>query len=158
MDNKLITKIQNLLDDFISDAQSEASIKSEGYPHGSYIDSLGKSSYDLVHLIDEVNHLIGNPILISELVLEVVPFYECIYYLDKDAKSPLDLKLHKVEQSILTSNSGSELICTIWKHDSCRFIRVIFDKTTLANKSVCEVVKKYNKSTKKNEFIEKEID
>ena len=157
MDKKLITKIQDLFDDFICDAQSEASIKSEGYPHGSYVASLGKSSDDLVHLFDEINHLVGNPILISEPVLDVIPFYECIYYLDKDAKSPLDLKLHKVEQSILSLPSGSELICTIWKHHSGRFIRVIFDKITLNNKSVCEVVEKYNQSTKKNEFIEKEI-
>lgn len=157
MNNKLITKIQNLLDDFICDASSEASIKSEGYPHGSYVDSLGKSSDDLVHLFDEVNYLIGNPILISEPVLNVIPFYECIYYLDKDAKSPLDLKLQKVDQSTLSSTSGSELISTIWKHNSGRFIRVIFDKITLNYKSACEVVEKYNSSTKKNEFIEKEI-
>lgn len=157
MDNKLITKIQDLFDDFICDAQSEASIKSEGYQHGSYVGSLGKSSDDLVHLFDEVNHIIGNPILISEPVLNVIPFYECIYYLDKDAKSPLDLKLHKVDQSTLSSTSGSELISTIWKHNSGRFIRVIFDKITLNYKSACEVVEKYNSSTKKNEFIEKEI-
>ena len=157
MDNKLITTIQNLLDDFIHDAGSKASITSEWYPHGYYVESLGKSPTDLVYLIDEINYMIGNPILLSTEVLDIIPFYECIYYLDRDIKSPLDLKLHKVSQSLLKASSGSELICTIWKHDSYRFIQIIFDKITLKNKSVCEVIEKYNSSTKKLEFIEKEI-
>ena len=110
MDNKLITKIQNILDDFIHDAGSEASITSEGYHHGSYVESLGKSPTDLVYLIDEINYMIGNPILLSTEVLDIIPFYECIYYLDRDIKSPLDLKLHKVSQFSLKDSSGSELI------------------------------------------------
>lgn len=155
MNIKLVAEIQDMIDDFISNTVSNATLASEGYPHGSYIESLGTNVNDLIHLIDEINSKLGNNISVSEAILNIPSFNACIYYLLKDEKSPEELKLHKREQSKMTSSSGSELIEQIWKHDSGRYIQVIFDRKTLKTISVSEVVEKYNQNLRKSEFIQK---
>lgn len=57
MTQKQITHLQDMIDDFFSETQTEARIESEGYPHAPYISSLGVSPEDLVHFIDEVNEV-----------------------------------------------------------------------------------------------------
>lgn len=155
MNKKLVAEIQDMIDDFSYDTVSNATLASEGYPHGSYIESLGTTGHDLIHLIDKINSNLGNNISVSEAILDIPSFNTCIYYLLKDEKSPEELKLHKREQSKVTSSSGSELIEQVWKHDSGRYIQVIFDSKTLKTTSVSEVVEKYNQSLRKSEFIQK---
>lgn len=155
MNIKLIAEVESLIGDFLSNAISDAKLASEGYPHGSYIESLGKTDNDLIHLIDEINAKIGNNISLSESVLDIPSFNTCMYNLTKYLKSPEELKLKKKEQSRVTSSSGSELIEQIWMHDSHRYIQVIFDRKTFKTISVSEVVEKYNQSLKKIEFIQK---
>ena len=43
MTQKQITHLQNMIDDFFSETQTEARIDSEGYPHSPYVSQLGTS-------------------------------------------------------------------------------------------------------------------
>ena len=95
MNIKLIAEVESLIGDFLSNAISDAKLASEGYPHGSYIESLGKTDNDLIHLIDEINAKIGNNISLSESVLDIPSFNTCMYNLTKYLKSPEELKLKK---------------------------------------------------------------
>lgn len=157
MNKELITKIQDMIDSFNDDTISSATLASEGYPHGSYISSLGTTTDDMIYLFDDINHLLGNPISISQALFDVVPFYECIYYLTKDTKSPLDLKLKKIDQSYVVHEVGTKLICQIWQHKSGRFIQVIFNNETLETASACEVIQKYNSINKLTYYEQKGI-
>lgn len=64
-----ITYLQDMIDDFISIACSECTVESEGYPHKPYISSLGVTTSDLIHFIDEINEHLGNSIELSQLLI-----------------------------------------------------------------------------------------
>ena len=55
MTKEQITHLQDMIDDFMSLASSECTVESEGYPHKPYISSLGVTTSDLIHFIDNIN-------------------------------------------------------------------------------------------------------
>ena len=163
MTKEQITHLQDMIDDFMSQATSECTIESEGYPHGSYISSLGVSTEDLVHFIDEVNEYIGNHIELAPQLMNEPSFRQCMYNLSHNISEP-EVYLHLVKTSDVVDSLNNKLICSIWRHDSRRFIQLLQqkfynmndDKYYMKTLSCNEVVKKYDNQFKEYYFIQKE--
>ena len=66
MDISKADKLRDLIGYFLCDYNQSCEITSEGYPHGSYIESSDDSI--IIELIDEVNKLLGNPVNLSSLL------------------------------------------------------------------------------------------
>ena len=163
MTQKQITHLQNMIDDFMQTAVSDCTIDSEGYPHGSYISSLGVSTEDLVHFIDEVNEYIGNHIELAPQLLNEPSFRQCMYNLSHNISEP-DVYLHLVKTSDVVDSLNNKLICSVWRHDSGRLIQLLQkqlpsmndDKDYMKTLSCNEVIAKFNKLTKDTDYILKE--
>ena len=159
MTKEQITHLQDMIDDFMSQATSECTIESEGYPHGSYISSLGVSTEDLVHFIDEVNEHLGNQVELAPLLFNTLSFKECLRDLSNTHTPVVMLQL--VETKDVVDSNNNKLICSVWKHDSGRFIQLLQqkfynmndDKDYMKTISCNEVVKKYDNQFKEYYFI-----
>ena len=159
MTKEQITHLQDMIDDFMSQATSECTIESEGYPHGSYISSLGVSTEDLVHFIDEVNEHLGNQVELAPLLFNTLSFKECMHDLSNTHTPVVMLQL--VETKDVVDSNNNKLICSVWKHDSGRFIQLLQqkfynmndDKDYMKTISCNEVVKKYDNQFKEYYFI-----
>ena len=79
MTQKQITHLQDMIDDFFSETQTEARIDSEGYPHSPYVSQLGTSLKEFVHFIDEVNEYLGNPVELAPLLFNTLSFKQCMH-------------------------------------------------------------------------------
>lgn len=163
MTKEQITHLQDMIDDFMSQAISECTIESEGYPHGSYISSLGVSTKDFVHFIDEINEYIGNQVELAPLLFNTLSFKECMHNLSNNTHTPV-VMLKLVETKEVTDLNNNKLNYSIWKHDSGRFIQLLQQKFYNMNEdrdymktlSCNEVIAKFNKLTKDTDYILKE--
>ena len=163
MTQKQITHLQDMIDDFMSQATSDCTIESEGYPHGSYISSLGVSTKDLVHFIDEVNEYLGNPVELAPQLLNEPSFKQCMYNLSHNILEP-EVVLHLIKASDVVDSLNNKLICSVWRHDSGRLIQLLQqqfysmneDKDYMKTLSCNEVIAKFNKLTKDTDYILKE--
>ena len=163
MTQKQITHLQDMIDDFMQQAQSDCTVESECYPHASYISSLGVSTEDLIHFIDEVNEYLGNPVELAPQLLNEPSFKQCMYNLSHNISEP-EVVLHLVKTSDVVDSLNNKLICSVWRHDSGRLIQLLqqqfhsmndnkdYMKTLTCN----EVVAKFNKLTKDTDYILKE--
>ena len=163
MTQKQITHLQDMIDDFMSQATSECTIESEGYPHGSYISSLGVSQEDLVHFIDEVNEYLGNQVELAPLLFNTLSFKQCMHDLSNTHNPVVMLKL--VETKEVTDLNNNKLNYSIWQHDSGRFIQLLQQNLNSMNEdkdyylktiSCNEVIAKFNKLTRDIDYILKE--
>lgn len=162
MTKEQITHLQDMIDDFMSQATSECTIESEGYPHGSYISSLGVSTEDFVHFIDEINEYIGNQVELAPLLLNTLSFKECMHDLSNTHTPVVMLQL--VETKDVVDSNNNKLNYSIWQHDSGRFIQLLQqkfynmneDKDYMKTLSCNEVIAKFNKLTKDTDYILKE--
>ena len=161
MTKEQITHLQDMLDDFISQATLDCTIESEGYPHGSYISSLGVTPKDLMHFIDEVNEYLGNQVELSPLLLDTLSFKQCMHNLSHNISEP-EVLLHLVESKDVVNQNNEKFVCSVWKHESERLIQLLKQKLTIGDKeffkviSCNEVVKKWNNQLKEHYFILKE--
>ena len=164
MTQKQITHLQDMIDDFMSTATSECTIKSKGQPHDSYVSSLGVSPEDLVHFIDEVNEYLGNPIELAPQLLNKQSFKQCMYNLSRNISEP-EVLLHLVKTSDVVDSLNNKLICSVWRHDSGRLIQLLQKQLPSMNDdrdyylktlSCNEVVAKFNKLTRDTDYILKE--
>lgn len=157
MTQKQITHLQDMIDDFMSQATSECTIESEGYPHGSYISSLGVSTEDFVHFIDEVNEHLGNQVELAPLLFNTLSFRQCMYNLSRNIPEP-EVLLNLVKTSDVVDSLNNKLICSVWRHDSGKLIQLLqqhnedYMKTLTCN----EVVAQFNELTKDTDYILKE--
>ena len=162
MTHKQITHLQDMIDDFVQ-VCSDVTIESEGYPHGSYISSLGVSTEDFVHFIDEVNEHLGNQVELAPLLFNTLSFKECIHNLSNNTHTPV-VMLKLVETKEVTDSNNNKLNYSIWQHDSGRFIQLLQQKFYNMNEdrdymktlSCNEVIAKFNKLTKDTDYILKE--
>lgn len=163
MTQKQITHLQNMIDDFMQ-VCSDVTIESEGYPHAPYVSSLGASTEDLVHFIDEVNEYLGNTIELAPQLLNEPSFKQCMYNLSLNISEP-EVVLHLIKASDVVDSLNNKLICSVWRHDSGRLIQLLqkqlpsmnddrdyYMKTLTCN----EVVAKFNKLTRDTDYILKE--
>ena len=163
MTQKQITHLQDMIDDFFSETQTEAIIDSEGYPHSPYVSQLGTSLKEFVHFIDEVNEHLGNPVELSPLLLNEPSFRQCRYNLSHNISEPEGI-LHLVQSSDVVDSLNNKLICSVWRHDSGRLIQLLQqqfhsmndDKYYMKTLSCNEVVAKFNKLTRDTDYILKE--
>lgn len=163
MTKEQINTLQNMIDDFMSIAQSDCTVESEGYPHKPYISSLGVSTTDFVHFIDEVNDFIGNSVELSQLLLNTLSFKKCMHNLSHNISEP-EVLLHLVESKDVVDLLNNKLICSVWRHDSGRLIQLLQqqfyspnnDKDYMKTLSCNEVIKKWNNQLKEHYFILKE--
>ena len=164
MTQKQITHLQNMIDDFMSQAMSDCTVESEGYPHGSYISSLGVSTEDLVHFIDEVNEYIGNTIELAPQLLNEPSFKQCMYNLSHNISEP-EVVLNLIKASDVVDSLNNKLICSVWRHDSGRLIQILQKQLPSMNDdrdyymktlSCNEVIAQFNKLTKDTDYILKE--
>ena len=164
MTKKQITHLQDMIDDFFSVAMSDCTVESEGYPHGSYITSLGVTPKDLMYFIDEVNEYLGNPVELAPQLLNEPSFKQCMYNLSRNISEPEGL-LNLVKTSNVVDSLSNKLICSVWRHDSGRLIQLLqkqlpsmnddrdyYMKTLTCN----EVIAKFNKLTRDTDYILKE--
>ena len=165
MTQKQITHLQDMIDDFMSQATSECTIESEGYPHGSYISSLGVSTEDFVHFIDKVNEHLGNQVELAPLLFNTLSFKQCMQNLSNNTNTPV-VMLRLVETKEVTDSNNNKLNYSIWQHDSGRFIQLLQQNLNSMNEdrdyylktiSCNEVTKKYDNQFKEYYFIQKEI-
>ena len=162
MTQKQITRLQDMIDDFMQ-VCSDVTIESEGYPHAPYISSLGVSTEDFVHFIDEVNDFIGNSVELSPLLLDTLSFKKCMHNLLHNVSKP-DVLLYLVESKDVVDSLSNKLICSIWRHDSGRLIQLLQQKFYNVNDnknymktlSCNEVIAKFNKLTRDTDYILKE--
>ena len=162
MTQKQITHLQNMIDDFIQ-VCSDVTIESEGYPHAPYVSSLGVSTEDLVHFIDEVNEYLGNTIELAPQLLNEPSFKQCMYNLSLNISEP-EVVLHLVKTSDVVDSLNNKLICSVWRHDSGRSIQLLQkqlpsmnnDKDYMKTLSCNEVIAKFNKLTRDTDYILKE--
>ena len=163
MTQKQITHLQNMIDDFMSQATSDCNIESEGYPHAPYISSLGVSTEDLVHFIDEVNEYIGNHIELAPKLFGEPSFKQCMHNLSHNISEP-EVVLHLIKASDVVDSLNNKLICSVWRHDSGRLIQLLQqqfhsmnnDKNYMKTLTCNEVIAKFNKLTKDTDYILKE--
>ena len=163
MTQKQITHLQDMIDDFMSQATSDCTVESEGYPHSLYISSLGVSPEDLVHFIDEVNEYLGNTIELAPQLLNKPSFKQCMHNLSLNISEP-EVLLHLIKESDVVDSLNNKLNYSIWQHDSRRFIQLLQqqfysmndDKYYMKTLSCNEVVVKFNKLTKDTDYILKE--
>lgn len=163
MTQKQITNLQDMIDDFMSTATSKCTIESECYPHGSYISSLGVSTKDLVHFIDEVNDYLGNTVELAPQLLDEPSFKQCIYNLSHNISEP-EVVLNLIKASDVVDSLNNKLICSVWRHDSGRLIQLLQqqfysmndDKDYMKTLSCNEVIAKFNKLTRDTDYILKE--
>ena len=163
MTQKQITHLQDMIDDFMSQATSECTIESEGYPHAPYISSLGVSTEDLVHFIDEINEYLCNPVELAPQLLNEPSFKQCMYNLSHNI-SELEVVLHLIKASDVVDSLNNKLVCSVWRHDSGRLIQLLQqkfhsmnnDKDYMKTLSCNEVIAKFNKLTRDTDYILKE--
>jgi len=161
MTKKQITHLQDMIDEFISQATSDCTIESEGYPHGSYVTSLGVSTIDFIHFIDEVNEYLGNQVELSTLLLDILSFKQCMHNLSHNISEP-EVLLHLVESKDVVNQNNEKFVCSVLKHESGRFMQLLKQKLTIGDKeffkviSCNEVIKKWNNQLKEHYFILKE--
>ena len=164
MTQKQITHLQDMIDDFFSETQTEARIDSEGYPHSPYVSQLGKSLEEFVHFIDEVNEHLGNTVELAPLLFNTLSFKQCMNNLSNNTHTPV-VMLQLVETKEVTDSNNNKLNYSIWQHDSGRFIQLLQqkfynmneDKDYMKTLSCNEVTKKYDNQFKEYYFIQKEI-
>ena len=163
MTQKQITHLQDMIDDFMSQATSDCTVDSEGYPHAPYISSLGVSTEDLVHFIDEVNEYLGNPVELAPKLLNKPSFKQCMHNLSHNISEP-EVMLNLVKTSDVVDSLNNELICSVWRHDSGRLIQLLQqqfhsmndDKDYMKTLTCNEVIAQFNKLTKDTDYILKE--
>ena len=164
MTQKQITHLQDIIDDFMSTATSKCTIESEGYPHAPYISSLGASTEEFVHFIDEVNEYLGNQIELSQQLLNEPSFRQCMYNLSRNISEP-EVLLDLVKTSDVVDSLNNKLVCSVWKHDSGRLIQLLQKQLPSTNDdrdyymktlSCNEVIAKFNKLTRDTDYILKE--
>ena len=164
MTQKQITHLQDMIDDFMLQATSDCTVESEGYPHASYISSIGVSPEDLVHFIDEVNEYLGNTIELAPQLLNKPSFKQCMHNLSLNISEP-EVLLHLVKTSDVVDSLNNKLICSVWRHDSGRLIQLLQKQLPSMNDdrdyylktlSCNEVVAKFNHLTKDTDYILKE--
>ena len=163
MTKEQITHLQDMIDDFFSETQAEAIIDSEGYPHSPYVSQLGKSQKEFVHFIDEVNEHLGNPVELAPLLFNTLSFKQCMHNLSNNIHTTV-VMLQLVETKEVTDSNNNKLICSVWRHDSGRFIQLLQqkfynmndDKDYLKTLSCNEVIAKFNKLTRDTDYILKE--
>ena len=162
MTKKQITHLQDMIDDFFSETQTEAIIDSEGYPHSPYVSQLGTSLKEFVHFIDEVNEHLGNPVELSPLLFNTLSFKQCMHDLSNTHTPVVMLQL--IETKDVVDSNNNKLVCSVWRHDSRRFIQLLQqqfysmndDKYYMKTLSCNEVIAKFNKLTKDTDYILKE--
>ena len=162
MTKEQITHLQDMIDDFFSETQTEAKIDSEGYPHSPYVSQLGTSLEEFVYFIDEVNEHLGNQVELAPLLFNTLSFKECIHVLSKTHTPVVMLQL--VETKDVVDSNNNKLNYSIWQHDSGRFIQLLQqkfynmneDKDYMKTISCNEVIKKYDNQFKEYYFIQKE--
>ena len=155
-----ITYLQDMIDDFMSLASSECTIESEGYPHQPYISSLGVTTLDLIHFIDNINEHLGNSIELSQILLNKPSFKQCMYNLSHNILEPEGL-LSLVKTSDVVDSLNNKLVYSIWKHDSGRLIQLLQQefhsmndgKDYMKTLSCNEVIQEFNKLTKETDYI-----
>ena len=155
-----ITYLQDMIDDFMSLASSECTIESEGYPHQPYISSLGVTTSDLIHFIDNINETLGNSIELSQILLNKPSFKKCMYNLSHNISEP-EVLLSLVKTSDVVDSSNNKLIYSIWRHDSGRLIQLLQQefhnmndgKDYMKTLSCNEVIQKFNNSTREIDYI-----
>ena len=155
-----ITYLQDMIDDFMSLASSECTIESEGYPHQPYISSLGVTTSDLIHFIDNINETLGNSIELSQILLNKPSFKKCMYNLSHNISEP-DVLLSLVKTSDVIDSLNNKLVYSIWRHDSDRYIQLLQqefhsmndEKDYMKTLTCNEVIQKFNKSTKETDYI-----
>ena len=160
MTQKQITHLQDMIDDFMSTACSDCTIDSEGYPHAPYISSLGVSTEDLVHFIDEVNEYIGNQVELAPQLLNKPTFRQCMYNLSRNISEPEGV-LHLVKTSDVVDSLNNKFVYSVWRHDSGRLIQLLQkqlpsmndDKDYIKTLSCNEVIAKFNKLTRDTDYI-----
>ena len=164
MTQKQITHLQYMIDDFMSETQTESIIDSEGYPHSPYVSQLGKGPEDLIHFIDEVNEYLGNQVELAPLLLfNTLSFKQCMHNLSNNIHTPV-VMLQLVETKEVTDSNNNKLNYSIWQHDSGRFIQLLQqkfyhmneDKDYMKTLSCDEVIAKFNKLTRDTDYILKE--
>ena len=162
MTQKQITHLQDMIDDFMSETQTEARIDSEGYPHSPYVSQLGKSQEEFVHFIDEVNEYLCNQVELAPLLFNTLSFKQCMHDLSNTHTPVVMLQL--VETKDVVDSNNNKLNYSIWKHDSRRFIQLLQqqfysmndDKDYMKTLSCNEVIAKFNKLTRDTDYILKE--
>jgi hypothetical protein len=155
-----ITYLQDMIDDFMSLASSECTIESEGYPHQPYISSLGVTTSDLIHFIDNINEHLGNSIELSQILLNKPSFKQCMYNLSHNILKP-EVLLSLVKTSDVVDSLNNKLVYSIWKHDSGRLIQLLQQefhsmnngKDYMKTLSCNEVIQEFNKLTKETDYI-----
>ena len=163
MTQKQITHLQDMIDDFMSETQTEARIDSEGYHHSPYVSQLGKSQEEFVNFIDEVNEHLGNQVELAPLLFNTLSFKQCMHNLSNNIHTPV-VMLQLVETKEVTDSNDNKLNYSIWQHDSRRFIQLLQqqfysmndDKYYMKTLSCNEVVAKFNKLTRDTDYILKE--
>ena len=164
MTQKQITHLQDMIDDFFSETQTEARIDSEGYPHSPYVSQLGKSQEEFVHFIDEVNEHLGNQVELAPLLFNTLSFKQCMHDLSNNIRTPV-VMLQLVETKEVTDSNNNKLNYSIWQHDSGRFIQLLQQNLNSMNDdrdyylktlSCNEVTKKYDNQFKEYYFTQKE--
>ena len=164
MTQKQITHLQDMIDDFFSETQTEAIIDSEGYPHSPYVSQLGTSLKEFVHFIDEVNEHLGNPVELAPLLFNTLSFKQCMHNLSNNIHTPV-VMLQLVETKEVTDSNNNKLNYSIWQHDSGRFIQLLQQNLNSMNDdrdyylktlSCNEVIAKFNKLTRDTDYILKE--
>ena len=164
MAQKQITHLQDMIDDFFSETQTEARIDSEGYPHSPYVSQLGTSLKEFVHFIDEVNEHLGNTVELAPLLFNTLSFKQCMQNLSNNIHTPV-VVLQLIETKEVTDSNDNKLNYSIWQHDSGRFIQLLQQNLNSMNEdrdyylktlSCNEVVAKFNKLTRDTDYILKE--
>ena len=164
MTQKQITHLQDMIDDFFSETQTEARIDSEGYPHSPYVSQLGTSLKEFVHFIDEVNEHLGNTVELAPLLFNTLSFKQCMQNLSNNIHTPV-VMLQLVETKEVTDSNNNKLNYSIWQHDSGRFIQLLQQNLNSMNEdrdyylktlSCNEVIAKFNKLTRDTDYIIKE--
>ena len=122
MTKKQITHLQDMIDDFMQIC-SDVTIESKEYPHAPYVSSLGVSSEDIVHFIDEINEYLGNPVELAPLLFNTLSFKQCMHDLSNTHTPVVMLQL--VETKEVTDSNNNKLNYSIWQHDSRRFRQLL---------------------------------
>ena len=110
MTKKQITHLQDMIDDFFSETQTEAIIDSEGYPHSPYVSQLGTSLKEFVHFIDEVNEYLGTPVELAPLLFNTLSFKQCMHDLSHNIHTPV-VMLRLIETKDVVDSLNKKLIC-----------------------------------------------
>lgn len=94
------------------------------------------------------------------MLLNEPSFKQCMYNLSHNISEP-DVLLSLVKTSDVVDSLNNKLVCSIWRHDSDRYIQLLQQefhsmndgKNYMKTLSCNEVIQKFNKLTLENDYI-----